>query len=86
MNFAGRFTARFAHRLCVLAFSFHPSIEQISLEPPPIAKFEGWNALLAEIFVEGVWGDAQVMRRLAQRHYLLELFHVSSLNLPNNLG
>src|SRR5215475_15351007 len=75
VDFASRFLSRIARRLCMLAFAFHPAIQQILLKSPAIAQLEGGNAPITKIFVEGIGGDTQILRCLAQCHHFLESFH-----------
>src|SRR5437867_514866 len=56
---------------------FHPSVQQILLETPPITELERYasNLFLAQVLVQRVWGDPEVLGRLAQRHHFLCSFH-----------
>src|SRR5215471_1634018 len=68
-------SARIARELWLLAFSFHPAIQQILFKSPSIAQLEGGNAFIAKVFVEGIRGNTQILRCLAQCHHFLESFH-----------
>src|SRR5262249_33380729 len=63
------------HRLFTV--SFHPPVQQVLFEAPPISELDGnsSNLFLAQVLVERVWGDPEILRRFTQRHYFLLSFH-----------
>jgi len=58
-----------------LALPLHPTIQQILLKPPPIPQFECRDSVLAQVLVQSVRRDSQILGRFAQCHYFLESFH-----------
>src|SRR6185369_10023382 len=62
---------RLDDELCPFTLSFHPSVQQIFLEPPAISQLEGWNALFTEVLVKGVRRDPQILGCLSQCHNFL---------------
>ena len=56
---------RIGNEFRALAFSLHPSIQEVLLETPAVAELEGRNALFAKVFVERVRRDPEVLGRFA---------------------
>src|SRR5205807_3904581 len=70
------------------AFLFHPLVQDGFLELPAVSQFESGNLFLGYILIERVRTDPQVLRRLANIHYLTRIRseeHTSELQSPCNL-
>ena len=60
-------------RLAHLAF--HPAVQDRFTQFPTISKFECGNFALRDVTVQGIRGDAQILRRLSYVHHFARFTH-----------
>src|SRR5580700_1851700 len=65
---------------------FHPFVQLRFLEAPAISQLESRDLLFAHVLVQRVRTHPQVLRSLANVHYLSRVGHSSSLSQPCYLG
>src|SRR5215472_9883057 len=64
-----------APRVRLAHFAFHPTVEDRLPKFPTVAELERRNFAFRDVTVQGIRGDAQILRRLSYIHHFARFIH-----------
>src|SRR6267143_7103951 len=56
-------------------FTFHPAVQDRFTKFPTVAEFKSGNFAFSDVTVQGIRGDAQILRRLPHIHHFTRFAH-----------